>query len=103
MKYLTNLIPEETRHDEVVTPRGISFTLRMCVNNSINMVRRNGKKAKSSIAKEMAKVGGALLATWNEVEEILAKEQKRKPNYCTNGNEKMIIAIDRDGELFPCR
>lgn len=107
MTYLTNLILEEKRHDWVIkqTPRGtaINFTLRMCVNASIKMVRRNGSKAKTSIAKEMAKVGGALLATWNEVEDILAKEQLRKPIYATNGHKKVIFAIDSNGDLFPYR
>ena len=103
MKYVTTLIPEETRHDEVVTSRGINFTLRMCINNSIRMVRRNGGKARTSIAKEMAKVGGCLIATYDEIEEILAKEQKRKPHHYTNGAEKTIIAIDSTGDLFPYR
>lgn len=107
MKYVTTLIPEETRHDCVVklTSRGhtVSFTLRGVINHCIRMVKKNGGKAKTSIAKEMAKVGGCLIATYNEVEEILAKQQKRKPRYATNGSEKVIIAIDSTGNLFPYR
>lgn len=107
MKYITTLIPEETRHDTIVeqTSRGthINFTLRMCLNQSIRMVKRNGSKARNSITKEMAKVGGCLLATYNEIEDILAKEQKRKPRYATNGNEYVLCGIDSNGGLFPFR
>lgn len=107
MKIITKSIPEETRHDTIVVynRRGthINFTLRMCLNQSIRMTKKNGGKARNSITKEMAKVGGCLIATYKEIEDILSKEQKRKPRYCTNCNEYVICGIDSNGDLFPYR
>lgn len=108
MKYVTTLIPTEPRHDDIIvkTTKGghlVNFTLRGVINNSIEMVKKNGAKAKTSIAKDMAKVGGCLIASCDELEDILAKEQKRKPHHYTNGAEKIIWTIDCSGDLFPYR